>query len=748
MKGTTILIFIIFVLIVLSLEFFIGYGFWKLVKLIIPDNLILDISLTVIIEIILILFQLRTLLLFCIYEWQFPSQKISIHLEQTPFAKARLTNLIKMKNILDSLMDMSSLSKKQIDILKMCIYECNSQMNVFSKITKSKPQMKFYTALTIFDNEISKCNFKSYLISLNTVSRTFDIRKFIWKVKKTNSPMTNAYILMNLKRIRLAVDVLIKEYENYLCERSYLESFEKLKCLFFNDCFSSIDKLHEEFLINFEGFEVEENTTSNGINWVIISDEQSSENKAVIMCGPNGGPFELTSSSKIMFYLEKKFDVILWNYRGFGKSKGRTCFNRAKNDALLIYEEVKKRNYEKIIVYGYSIGGVAASHIAVNKNIDLLVLDRTFSSIKSIAESYKCGKVLSFLFRCLLVFSDNIESNIEKATCEKIILFSPTDQIIPNNGNVYNYISKLIVKKHIENGSESGFILDTIFNNNNNNKSLFINGWKNIVIHVSRHSENIKDKNINYIREGEEGESESISFMPIIYSGPNESISSENIQNKLNTYKITPKTIHDFIELELYRFVECFKFCSPNKIDYFYTSNIAGSNRRTEMYINNFFNNLVVHGTMKPTREIEIYDSYDNKHHLKFSNENAEQVLLSALEHLEFINRTVQKVVPELDTVIYKEIESFLPLYKEFVEGVLNLKVKTHRILIEEESCKESLIEKDDGNMSNSKGSYAKEMEQLNYLKGKLILLDTNHNGLLSKIERDLYSDYLTEAKV
>jgi hypothetical protein len=34
------------------------------------------------------------------------------------------------------------------------------------------------------------------------------------------------------------------------------------------------------------------------------------------------------------------------------------------------------------------------------------------------------------------VFSDNIESNIEKATCEKIILFSPTDQIIPNNGNV------------------------------------------------------------------------------------------------------------------------------------------------------------------------------------------------------------------------------------------------------------------------------------------------------------------------
>jgi hypothetical protein len=57
MKGTTILIFIIFVLIVLSLEFFIGYGFWKLVKLIIPDNLILDISLTVIIEIILILFQ-------------------------------------------------------------------------------------------------------------------------------------------------------------------------------------------------------------------------------------------------------------------------------------------------------------------------------------------------------------------------------------------------------------------------------------------------------------------------------------------------------------------------------------------------------------------------------------------------------------------------------------------------------------------------------------------------------------------
>ena len=422
MKGTTVLIFSVVALILLSSECCIGFGVWKLVTLIMPGNLILDISLVVIIEILLILFQLRTLLLFGIYEWQFPSQRISIHLEQTPFARARLTNLIKMKNILDSLMDMSSFSKKQIDVLKMCIHECDVQMNVFGKIQKTKPQMRFYTALTIFDNEISKCDFKSYLTSLNTVSRAFDIRNFVWKVKKTNSPMTNAYISMNLKRIRLAVDVLIKEYENYLCERSYLESFSKLKSLLFNDCFSSIDKLHEEFLIYFEGFKVEENTTSSGINWVIISDERSSENKAVIMCGPNGGPFELTSSSKIMFYLEKKFDVILWNYRGFGKSKGLTCFNRAKSDALLIYDEVHKRNYEKIIVYGYSIGGVAASHIAVNKNIDLLVLDRTFSSIKSIAESYKCGKLLSFLFRCLLVFSDNIESNIEKATCEKIIL--------------------------------------------------------------------------------------------------------------------------------------------------------------------------------------------------------------------------------------------------------------------------------------------------------------------------------------
>ena len=53
-----------------------------------------------------------------------------------------------------------------------------------------------------------------------------------------------------------------------------------------------------------------------------------SKSNIMIICGPNGAPFECLAKSTqlIEFYLNNDIHVFLWNYRGFGESEGSPSF--------------------------------------------------------------------------------------------------------------------------------------------------------------------------------------------------------------------------------------------------------------------------------------------------------------------------------------------------------------------------------------------------------------------------------------
>ena len=75
-----------------------------------------------------------------------------------------------------------------------------------------------------------------------------------------------------------------------------------------------------------------------------------------------------------------------------------------KEDVMHIYEEIKRRKiYDKIGVLGFSLGGIAACHLAGNaKDIKLLVSDRNFSQIDYIAKSFYFGNYLLYLYNIVL----------------------------------------------------------------------------------------------------------------------------------------------------------------------------------------------------------------------------------------------------------------------------------------------------------------------------------------------------------
>jgi dipeptidyl aminopeptidase/acylaminoacyl peptidase len=87
----------------------------------------------------------------------------------------------------------------------------------------------------------------------------------------------------------------------------------------------------------------------------------------MILCCPNAAPYELLAYSNrwIDTYLESGLNVFLWNYRGYGESKGSVNFYNMQKDAECVADFLKSYyKFTKIGVHGISLGGIPACHLA------------------------------------------------------------------------------------------------------------------------------------------------------------------------------------------------------------------------------------------------------------------------------------------------------------------------------------------------------------------------------------------------
>jgi fermentation-respiration switch protein FrsA (DUF1100 family) len=67
-----------------------------------------------------------------------------------------------------------------------------------------------------------------------------------------------------------------------------------------------------------------------------------------------------------MLYRACNINILLFDYRGYGKSTGAPSETGLYTDALAVYDYVRKRNdlnQEKIFLFGRSLGGAVALHL-------------------------------------------------------------------------------------------------------------------------------------------------------------------------------------------------------------------------------------------------------------------------------------------------------------------------------------------------------------------------------------------------
>ncbi len=120
--------------------------------------------------------------------------------------------------------------------------------------------------------------------------------------------------------------------------------------------------------------------------------------------------------------------IYSFNYRGYALSKGKINEQGIYDDALAIFDELKKENENKnIIVIGQSLGTAIAGYLAAKRDVFKLVLISPFTSIKKVA-----NRVIPFmLFSFILRSTFYLEEYAKEIKCPVLVVGAENDTIIP-----------------------------------------------------------------------------------------------------------------------------------------------------------------------------------------------------------------------------------------------------------------------------------------------------------------------------
>lgn len=122
------------------------------------------------------------------------------------------------------------------------------------------------------------------------------------------------------------------------------------------------------------------------------------------------------------------YDVVLLDYRGFGKSTGKRGEKEMLNDMQFIYDKLKHEYGENhLIVYGRSMGSGFATRLACDNNPRYLILDAPYFNFLRVIERF-----LPILpVRIVLRFHLRTDLWIPKVNCHTYIIHGTKDLLIP-----------------------------------------------------------------------------------------------------------------------------------------------------------------------------------------------------------------------------------------------------------------------------------------------------------------------------
>lgn len=162
------------------------------------------------------------------------------------------------------------------------------------------------------------------------------------------------------------------------------------------------EKLPEDFQFYYENQDIKEYNleTRDGAVINALLFKPKGESKGIV--------FYLKGNSKsikgwgkfAVDFTRHNYNVLMVDYRGFGKSTGRRSQKAIKRDLQEVYNKIKEETTEdRIIVYGRSLGSGFAAKLASMNNPRMLILDAPYYSLTKVTARYAPFMPLSILIK-------------------------------------------------------------------------------------------------------------------------------------------------------------------------------------------------------------------------------------------------------------------------------------------------------------------------------------------------------------
>ncbi|MDC6364630.1 MULTISPECIES: alpha/beta hydrolase [Flavobacteriaceae] len=194
------------------------------------------------------------------------------------------------------------------------------------------------------------------------------------------------------------------------------------------------EKLSKDFQFYYDNQAIEEYNFETRDGAIINGLRFKSQN-------PKGVVFYLKGNSKsikgwgkfAVDFTRHGYDVIMVDYRGFGKSTGRRTQKAVKRDMQVVYNKIKEKVAEKyIILYGRSMGSGFAAKLASMNNPRMLILDAPYYSLSKVAKKYIPFMPLSLLIK----FPMPTYKWLKYVNCPIHIIHGTDDRLIPYKTSV------------------------------------------------------------------------------------------------------------------------------------------------------------------------------------------------------------------------------------------------------------------------------------------------------------------------
>lgn len=151
---------------------------------------------------------------------------------------------------------------------------------------------------------------------------------------------------------------------------------------------------------------------------------------AVIYCHGNGA--NIANRVHLCADLHRLgLNVFIFDYRGYGKSKGWPSEKGTYRDARAAYEVVRARYDDAeeppVVVYGASLGGPIAAQLALDKPVKGLVVEASFTSATELGRIFYPWLPVRWLAR----YRYDAAGRVARLTGPKLFASSIDDQLVP-----------------------------------------------------------------------------------------------------------------------------------------------------------------------------------------------------------------------------------------------------------------------------------------------------------------------------